>query len=227
MGFTAFFQTPERCQQLFQQLTDPTSDPECLFEILAFLGADFSQKGALSPLQALLTRGSASPFDFSVNPHLFPYAFVQSLHHSPDAALSSLHRSLRVFATSEFDPVSLSIVASSLAKFARKSVFDQRLLRLCLIDCPHRVLRDVFAALVSDDVPLDRLLRLLPLSTATESRSRTSQFFALLKRLKVPPDVVVPFYTDLDQFEASSYSDPDETFIGMLSILEPSETVVR
>jgi hypothetical protein len=74
------------------------------------------------------------------------------------------------------------------------------------------------------DAPL--FVSLLHLPTQREYRSRSKQFYAVVRDCQFPAEYFTSFYIDLTQFEASHYTDVEETFIALLSLIPVTEELV-
>jgi hypothetical protein len=85
------------------------------------------------------------------------------------------------------------------------------------------MIRDAFLSLVSDETPVEAFLALLHATTLPQNRTHTTQFFELLKEKEMDPLFLDLFFRDLTAVETRFESEPDATFIGMLSLLQPTK----
>ena len=223
--FMEYLGQQDHFNSLFNQMNNFSPENEVLFQLLTLFNCQ-NQTALVTPIQLMFRGEFIISFEYGDSVRLFPFLIKKTLESHQSLSSDFVEQLLKLLSQQPYDVVSLAIMCDSVAKLNQKFSFDVRLTKTCLIDSTSLLLRETFLELMSDRIDQDLLVSILHLTVYEEKRHNTKQFFEVLKRTKVSSDVVFPFFQDLEQYEKSLYSNTDETFIGMLSILDTSDQVL-
>ena len=215
-----------RLSDLFNHLPDDGNIESELFFLIMSLFKPMAVKPTTN-LQMLSVGKCDDPFVYQDSIRLFPFAIraVQESGGSLDS--DQTERMLNVINSHFYDRVSMALMCYSIPKMTGKHCFSANVLQQCLLETDSPLLRDAFLNLVSDETNRDLLVPLLALSCEKPYRFKSRQFFECVKRFNFQPEIFVPFYRDLKQAEGSHYSDIDETFIALISLIPVTEELVQ
>lgn len=158
---------------------------------------------------------------------VFPWAVRAYLDTNQDPEVHDIEMILLNLSTGPYDAVSLGVACSALVSIGRQFVFSQDVLKQCLLSADQRIVRETCLRLISPQQPKESIIRLLPLTTEQGMRSRSREFYQLAKLLCPDPELYVPFFTDLKQFEVQFYGEVDETYVGLMSLLPATPEIVK
>jgi ubiquitin C-terminal hydrolase len=210
---------------IFIHLVDDSPESELLFQILC-LFRPLTNLGPAHPLQALVTGRCDNPLQFTSSSRIFPFALKAAGDDAFSADPSRGEEVVRLLLNSDFDKVSLMIACSSLRRISKFYQLQPSILQAVLLDSSSRTLREYLTGLIPMNLDKSHYFPLLALATQKEYRSRSRQLFDFVRKLHFPPDLFVPFYIDLKQFEKTHYYDVDETFIGLVSLIPVNDELV-
>ncbi|KAK8871097.1 hypothetical protein M9Y10_009010 [Tritrichomonas musculus] len=130
-------------------------------------------------------------------------------------------------ASHRYDIVSLSIACSALNSLKLQFGFDKEEMKKCLLDCQSQHVRIMASNLTSPTLTNESdFIELLDFALMKENRTKSKPFFDCLSKSSINREIFVPFYQKLEQFEFSFYSEIDQTFISLLSLIpQTPETV--
>jgi hypothetical protein len=123
-------------------------------------------------------------------------------------------------------PLGLAIACLNVDRIAATCFYSHHMLSRLLLDCERRLLRETLAPAISTEHDAPFFVSLLHPPTQREDRSHSKQFYAVVRNCQFPAEYFTSFYIDLTQSEASHYSDIDETFIALLSLIPVTEGLV-
>lgn len=234
----------ERASILFDYLDSPNYG-ELVFELLLLFGP-FEKIQSTSPVQDLLFHKCENPFVFASNRRIFPTAvkialnnfkksrkkyedyFDLSIYEFPSNLNEMAEFIVKIMINSHNGQGSLANLCSSLFNWSGKIVFAKETLKQGLIESRSRLLRETISALVSvEETDPNVIFELIQTAMLRKNRTRTKQFFELVKQFNLNPESLIPFYQELDQFEVSFYKDSDETFIGLIQLIPANDTTVN
>jgi hypothetical protein len=227
LRLTDYIGQPEKLARIFQCMRGVDADNEVLFQVLTLFGDGGIQAQPNFPFQVIFKRSFLMSFEYSDSIRIFPLVIKFAVRGTTQFGLPFVSEIMKLLVENQFDFCSMAIACSALAKLETTYKFDRRIAKLCLIDCLDPMVRDIFVQLMAVDIPKETLLGLMHLTMMRQNRNHTSQYFQCLEKVNIEPHLIDPFFADLVQFEAFSYSDADETFIGLLSLLLPTEENVH
>lgn len=209
---------------LYSLMEDFSDESLILFQILTlFDPPELEYKP--NPLQLLYRRDFLMSIEYLTLNSIFPFVIRAAELAEMIISDSYVEFCLDVLTRTSFDSVSLAIACNSLPKLlSEPEKFPLTLVKKCLIDSNYESIRIAFMNMYAPD---QEILSLIHLTVLKENRSKTKQFFKVIKKLKPNPEIFKPFFINLEQFETSFYSDIDETFIGMIKNLEHSEDLIE
>jgi hypothetical protein len=226
IGFSSYFKVPERCAFIFQAIRDSTPESEILFELLSYFGDPQVYPRPVCPLQGIFKGDFLMWFEYTNSVRIWPRMLISAASDPSRFTDIFITHAFTVLAHDHFDEVSVAICCQSLVAIGRTFTFDRVQLKTGLFDSSREIVREAFLSLVSDTIPIDRFLTLVHLTAQPEYRTRSKQFYQMLKQRAVDPLLLEPVYFDLHPFETRGCSHTDQTVISLLSILAPTETVV-
>lgn len=224
--FMDYLGQQEHFNVLFNQMNSFSPENELLFQILTLFPCSI-QTGLVTPIQLMFRGDFIISFEYVDSIRVFPFVVERTLGCHQSLSTDFVEQFFKVLTQQQYDDVSLAIMCDSIVKCGQKFEFDVRMTKLCLIDSPSLLIREAFVEMMAENVNQKLLLSILHLTAVEQNRSNTKQFFDLLAKAKVPSEMVLPFFEDMPRFEKSIDSGVDETYIGMLSLLEPSEHVMK
>lgn len=181
---------------------------------------------------------------FKDSPRIFPYVVAcltnnlckettaQSSQQSQqfnenDEVVDLIKQFIIQLASHNYDIVSLSIACASLLKIDIQFCFDEEDIKKCFLDCKSSQIRTIASKFVSTKLTNgDSFISLLDYALMKQNRTKTKSFFECVSRMNFDKEIFIPFYQKLEQFEFSYYSDIDQTFISLLSLIPQTQEMV-
>jgi hypothetical protein len=218
----SFLSEPSRFTFLFQGMRNIFAENEVLFQILTFIGSATNSAIASTPFQLIFTGNGSGTFDHSESIRIFPYVLRCAERFGAPVSPCFLEYAMKLLVKRELDPVSYVLACQSLSVFGQGVELDWGIVKLGLIDSDSRLVHDLVSDLLGETVNPEVLYSLLHLAVKRENRSKTKAFFDLLQAKGTSSTLIEPFFRDLTQFEFSHSGEVDQTFISMLTLLDPT-----
>ena len=208
---------------LFNQISRFNIQSQEIYVLLELLGKTDYSAPVPSEFQNIFLKRFQFSFEYADNYRIFPYVLKNAAEMGQKLDDQQLEQTLQKLATVPFDKVGLSLACQSILKMSQPVVFSYSLLKNCLIQSGHMILRQTVATLVSDKTPKEVFIHLLPITVMVENRSKTKEFFELEMVKSLETHYFDDIFNDLKQSEVTHYSDNDETFVHLTKLISKND----
>lgn len=125
-----------------------------------------------------------------------------------------------------FDSVSLTTCCDAIVNSGVKINVNLESAELLVLKAEDSRIREMAIKVINVEDP-SLIINLVDRSRNLEYRSKSNQLFRFAKQFNIPSTVYEEFYSDLKQFEMNLVWDIDETFIGLLDLIEPKKETIQ
>jgi ubiquitin C-terminal hydrolase len=177
-------------------------------------------------VQELVFGNCTDPLAFANSPRLFPWALKAAVESGVSFTPETAIAAFTALDRGAIDEISLRLACFAFSRLARECRCPPALWQTILLDCQARPLRDAASVMVTSELPEVAFLPLLALAAQRQYRNSSRELFTTATRLHLPPELFIPTYMDLVQYETTCYCDPDETFIGLVRLIPMTDELV-
>lgn len=224
--FIEFIQKGERFTALFNLMNSFNSESQILFLILNLIDNEMIKPVLSSPIQQIFKRDYFLPLVDLESFALIPFVLDAARGNKTVYSSAYLSTVIQELNDQNIDQVSLFMACKLVAQCAADSCqFETSLIRKCLLTSKKKVIRQTMAEILTKTDETDKLLSILSSTCELQNRSRSKQYFSLLKAKNIDP-LFVEFLVDrVSQFEIDLDGEIDQTLNGVFSIvLNPIES---